>query len=183
MAIVGCGGKTSPNSQTAARVKMASFTHGALSFWYPAAWPARQRLLMTTSDSAGIVYLTQARLHNPCKHSTNAYGGVGISCRGGVLDALPPGDLFVSWSVVGDGPEPANGDHLVIDGHRAVVSYRDIRACDGIRGGEAGIAAAIAEGAEDNWYEMTACMRGPRLRLVEAQVRAMLGSVKLHASG
>ena len=32
--------------------------------------------------------------------------------------------------------------------------------------------------AADNWYEFSACIRGPGIQEVEAQVRALLGSVR-----
>jgi hypothetical protein len=180
--ITGCGRSASLDSQAMARVKMASFSGDGLSFRYPAAWTARRWPLFMISDERTIAYLTQAQLHDPCKRAKNAYGGVGVSCRGGVLNALPVGDVFITWALLGDGPEPAAGEHLVIDQHRATVSYNDAHICGEIRGVERGIAAAIATGT-GNWYEMEACLRGPGLPQAEAEVRVMLQTVRLHDTG
>jgi hypothetical protein len=120
-------------------------------------------------------------LHNPCKRAKNAYGGVGVACQGGVLDALPPGDVLIVWSIFGDDPEPATGEHEVIDGHRAILSFRDDFVRGMTRGAQVGIAAAISTGT-GNWYEMEACLRGPGLRQAEAEVRAMLRSVRLQTA-
>src|SRR5215467_1139282 len=88
--------------------------------------------------------LTQARLHNPCKRATNASGGVGMSCQGGVLVVLPPAMSLSRGPFLGSDLEPTTGEHLLIDGHRAIVSYRDTFVCGGIRGVQARIAAAIS---------------------------------------
>jgi hypothetical protein len=142
---------------------------------------AKQWPLLGTSDSTTIIYLTQARLHNPCKRSKNAYGGVGSACQGGVLDALPPGDVFVIWSIFGDDPEPATGEHEMIGGHKAIVSYRDNFVRGMAPGTQVGIAVAISTGT-GNWYEMEACLRGPGLREQESEVRAMLQSVRFQTA-
>jgi hypothetical protein len=175
--VAGCNADSSRTTLTATRVKMASFSGDGLSFRYPAAWTAKQSLLWETSDETTITYLTQARLHNPCKRSKNVYGGVGVACQGGVLDSLPAGDVFIVWSIFGDDPEPATGEHQMIGGHRAIVSYRDAFVRGMTRGAEVGIAAAISTGT-GNWYEMEACLRGPGLRQAESEVRAMLHSVR-----
>jgi hypothetical protein len=180
--IAGCSGGTSPSTPPAGKITMASFSKAGLSFRYPAAWTVKQWPLWMISDETTITYLTQARLHNPCKRSTNAYGGVGVSCQGGVLNALPPGDVFIVWSIFGSDPEPATGKHEMIDEHRAIVSYHDTFVRGMTRGAQVGIAAAIPTGT-GNWYEMEACLRGPGLRQAEAEVRAMLRSVRFHQTG
>jgi hypothetical protein len=62
-----------------------------------------------------------------------------------------------------------------------MVSYRDDFARRMTRGAKVGIAAAISTGS-GNWYEMEACLRGPGLREAEAEVRAMLESVRLQTA-
>jgi hypothetical protein len=167
------------NNRPAARVKMASFRGDGLPFRYPAAWTARRWPLLGTSMSMVITYLTQARLHDRCKPVTRP-GVNGFSCRGPVLDDLPAGDVLITWSAMGmpDFMKPVAGERQVIDGHRAIVSYSDPRACE-TRGVQVGMAAVIYRDLPGNWYVMTACLRGPGLRAAEGEVRAMLRSVRV----
>jgi hypothetical protein len=49
-------------------------------------------------------------------------------------------------------------------------------------GGSRTITAVIPQGARDNWYEMDACLRGPGLPAEQAEITAMLKTVRITAS-
>lgn len=69
----------------------------------------------------------------------------------------------------------------IIGGRPAVVTTRVPGTCAGL-GADETITAKILRAAADNWYTMTACLRGPGVRPDELAVRAMLGSVRISGS-
>jgi hypothetical protein len=155
------------------RVRWPGFRREGLAFRHPSAWRPQFGLLVGTLATR-ITVLSTARLRNPCQTYPH-----GVTCRGRILEVLPPGGVLVSWVLearFGTG-RPVNGPRTTIGGHRAFVSTRSWTGCP-VPGAQQVITAAIRQ-SRGNWLVMTACLRSPGLPQNEAAVWAMLRSVRL----
>jgi hypothetical protein len=148
-----------------------SFLH--LTFEYPASWTARHYDDQSTMSTA-IVFLSDQRMTSPCQD-----GGCGLPLRhlnrGAVLVWTEWG--FPDWSFDKD----AKGQPLTVGGRRARLLIEP--GCHQV-GGEVSMKAVVERPqAPDNWYELDACIRGPGVDQVEAQVRALLASTRFGKEG
>lgn len=154
---------------------LSRYSEYGFSFSYPAGWHAGSGWV-AMGGLTGIVYLSTERLHPPCKTLHHANGdATGGRCGADLVlpGVLPPGGVLVQWTGhFGSftGFSQRTGSLTRIGGHmaRIVSNESDCSAWDA----DESITAYIAPG-----YQMDACMRGPRLGQLKAQVQAMLRSV------
>ena len=177
LALVACGTSPSaPPGATASTLGLDRFDGESLSFAYPDAWRAA-RFEVVSSFSHLLVYLSTAAMSDPCDRTPNS-----IACVRSAVSALGPDGILVEWSGHGFPGwtfDPTKGRPMLVDGRRATLEHVDPSGghCQAI-GGERELLVTIDDPTADmNWTEMRACLRGPSLDGLQAQVESMLASV------
>jgi hypothetical protein len=160
--------------------RTAMFNQSGLTFSYPAGWKKGTWNDDVSDNSFMVVALSTTAQQDPCLSSVTIGGGRVTSICHYPVVALPPGRMLVTWSVWGhrDWREPPLTTY--IGGRAASETYAMGSWCKGLGGTET-ITVVIPRSLADNWYQMDACLRGPGLHAAEAQVAAMLSSVKIAA--
>ncbi len=179
VALVACGGSASPSPST------PSFRHfdgEVLSFDYPGAW-GNATFEVTSSFTTVLVYLSTAPMSDPCDRTSNS-----IACVRTVVSELAPDGVLVEWlrdSFPGWTFDSTKGHLITAGGRRATLEQVDPieEACQSI-GGERELVATIDDPTPDwNWTEMRACLRGPSLDRLQAQIQAMLTTITWNELG
>src|SRR6202035_4021464 len=154
-----------------------TFSKDGVRLRYPAAWRAYHYSNDYSSFSSVIVYLSNVRLHDPCvTHKTPQ--AVTTTC-GQPVDQLGPGSILVSWSANGFPGwsfAKARGTPIRVDGHRAKV-LRKHATCR-IRA-DVEIDVTVERRAEDNWYLIRACIRGPGTARFGGQFNRLLDTARV----
>jgi hypothetical protein len=156
-----------------------NYDHDGLSFRYPASWHA-QHFDVVSSFFSSSVYLRNQPMHAPCT-KTMIGNGVSISCRQ-PIDALLPGGVLAWWGSGGMptwrfGDQP--GSRIRLSGRDAKITIERPGTCRNLGADET--ISVVARNLElfDNYYSFEACLRGPGLKALEGQARAMIDSVTL----
>jgi len=163
-----------PPPQPALRTYRAGPEFLHLTFEYPGTWAARQ-YDDQSSFSTLIVFLSNQPMIPPCND-----GGCGLAVkrlnRGGVLA------WWSEWGMPGWAfDKNAKGESLTVGGRRATLVIKP--GCHQI-GGRVFMQAVVERPqVPDNWYELDACIRGPGVDQIEAQVRALLASTRFRKEG
>jgi hypothetical protein len=161
-------------------VRTTRFSSGEISFEYPASWHARTYAMPPAPFSTSIVWLSPQRMHAPCvtrhgKHNTT------ITCTDPVSH-LRPTSILADWT---SNANPAGrfrlqgGIPITIGGRRGrwLVQTGNTQAP---RLGQTETITVVVPmpGRSDAWYQLTAFLRGPDTDWLEAQIKAMLRSVR-----
>jgi hypothetical protein len=177
IAVSACG--TGPSPLPAATSSMSATGHFAgegLSFEYPGTW-GDASFDVESSFSHVLVFLSTAPLSDPCDRTANSF-----ACIRNPVTALGPDGVLVEWSrqsFPGWTFDPTRGRLTTVGGRQATLeqSVPLEGPCQEI-GGERELVVTIADPTPDmNWTGMRACLRGPSLDSLQAQVEAMLASV------
>ena len=177
LALMACG--TSPSSAPAATSSAPPLRHyqgDELAFDYPAGWSDAKFAVMS-SFSTVLVYLSTAPLSDPCDRTPNS-----IACIRNAVSALGQDGVLVEWSrqsFPGWRFDPTKGRLAMIAGKAATFEEVALTqgGCQAI-GGERELVVTIDDVTPDmNWTEMRACLRGPSLDGLQAQVEEMLATV------
>lgn len=174
LVVAGCTGSTPPDP-SAPPGAVRHFVGQGVAFDYPAAWGSA-RFDVVSSFSFSIVYLSTAPLADPCDRGPNT-----IACVREAASALGPDGVLVEWSghgFPGSTFDPTKGRRVAVGGRAATVE--DLAADDGCQsiGGERLLVVTIDDQRADaNWTEVRACLRGPAIADLEAEVGRMLASV------
>ena len=177
----GCASVTNARPATAAKERdpaAASFSVMGLTFRYPASW---RRSRTWSSDLPGfpaaIVYLSStSRLKAPCIASTSP-GRIAQTCEYPVR-VLPPAGVLVRWGVNGSPAWRRPKANTTIAGRRAAEMRTSGGWCAPLHATET-ITVIIPRAVPGTWYQMDACLRGPSVPQHEAQISAMLRSVRI----
>jgi hypothetical protein len=154
------------------------FSGGGITFRYPAGWTAETDPAFTFSFTTLIVYLSDERMGSPCLVTTTAT--TLMKTCGAPLSRLSAGSVLASWWEHGR-PDwtfkrDARGMPLRVGGHRAKL--RVTRVSCGV-GADVRVDVIVDRPANpDNWYEFSACIRGPGIQHRERQVMALLKTVQ-----
>lgn len=178
LTLAACTGDITPAWLTPSPPPFRHFDDQGLSFDYPGTWNKAQ-FVVISSFSNVIVDLSTAPLADPCDRTPGS-----IACVRSAVAALEPDGVLVEWtrrSWPGWTFDPTAGRPTQVGGRRATLqtfdSPPDASGCQGI-GAECALLVTIDDPTPDwNWTEMRACLRGPALDALRAQVDAMLGSV------
>jgi hypothetical protein len=172
----GCGGSSTVMQNRTPELR--AFHSKLLSFRYPVSWKAH-RYRNQSEFSTAIVYLSNDRLHPPCRHPRPGF----IHC-GAPLKRLHPRGVLVEWSENGFPGwtfKDAHGKPMRVDGLHAKLATDRRAGCEGL-GGDHGLVLTVERPhAADNWYELRACTAGPLAAATEAQVRALIASTNFTA--
>jgi len=177
----GCASGTSARPATAAKERnpaVASFSVMGLAFRYPASW---RRSRTWRSDLPGfpaaIVYLSStSRLRAPCIASTSP-GRIAQTCEYPVR-VLPRAGVLVRWGVNGSPAWRMPKANTTIAGRKAAEMRTSGGWCAPLRATET-ITVIIPRARSGTWYQMDACLRAPGGPQQEAQISAMLSSVRI----
>jgi hypothetical protein len=152
-------------------------------FEYPSCWTATSYGEESTF-STSLVDLSNQTMHDPCTTTTSAPGGPFqiTTCRLPIASLAPHG-ILVRWSNNGSPRWNLNqqsGTPLTVGGRPAREQIRgrsmlSSTICGSI-GADESISVEVAETEADNYYGMTACLRGPDAAVAISQIRAMLAS-------
>jgi hypothetical protein len=173
LALAACRADVSPSPSTPA---FQHFEDEALSFDYPGSWNGAT-FPVVSSFSNVLVYLSTAPLSDPCDRTANSIACVRLAVAG-----LGPDGVLVEWSreaFPGWTFDPSRGRLTTVGGRRATIEQVDPSegACQTI-GGERELVVTIDDPTPDmNWTEMRACLRGPSLDRLQAQIEEMLATV------
>jgi hypothetical protein len=159
-------------------VPTVSFSAMGLSFRYPATWRHASFSNDLSSFSGNVVDLSTSRLHDPC------IGGPAdgaVVCSGFPVDALAPGGVLVQWDVHGFPGFRLPGPNATIAGRPADQTKTSGGWCASL-GGTQTITVKISRDTPDDWYQMDACLTALNLLQQEAQLSALLRTVRVVAS-
>ena len=179
---VGCASTTSARPAAAVEARAAPtarFSAMGLSFRYPAAWRSATPRAGLSDFPALIVYLSTSRLSGTCMASASP-GRTAETCAYPIR-VLPPGGVLVRWNANGLPNWRMPKATTTVAGHGAVES----KARDGwcaVLGGTETITVMIPRAGPGTWYQMDACLRVPGLPRQEAEISAMLSSVRVNPS-
>jgi hypothetical protein len=168
--VTGCASTATP--QPAAT---SDFRTTGLAFRYPGTWHAGKWGDDVSSFSAPIVFLSTGRLHDPCQRTVKAQVTT-VSC-GDPVSALAPGGVLVRWSGNGAPSWHAPAANTKVGGRPATQTVTASAPCRAL-GGTRAIAVVIPDSAASSWYEMDACLRGPGIASEQAEITAMLKTVR-----
>ena len=175
----GCASATSAHPAAAVAppaAPTASFSAMGLSFRYPAAWRSMTPRSRLSDSPALIVYLSTSRLSGTCVASVRP-GRTAETCSDPIR-VLPPGGVLVSWNANDLPNRPMPKATTTVAGRAAVESKAQAGWCTVLDGTET-ITVMIPRTRPGTWYQMDACLRGPGLPGQEAQISAMLNSVRI----
>jgi hypothetical protein len=153
----------------------SEFSGMGLTFEYPASWRSHAWTADVSSFSALIDDLSTSELRNPC--TVTHRPGVTTSTCGLPVRALAPGGILVEWSDIGSPVWHLPKTNLMVGGHQASERITGGGWCTTMLGGTTTIEVMIARTQPANFYGMTACLRGPGISSLEAEISAMLKSV------
>ena len=175
--LAACGNGPSPvPAATPSAPATGHFAGDVLSFDYPGKW-GDASFDVTSSFSTVLVFLSTAPLSDPCDRTASV-----IACVRNPVTALESNGVLVEWSrqsFPGWTFDPTKGRLTTVGGRQATLeqSVPSEGPCQEI-GGERELVVTIVDPTPDmNWTGMRACLRGPSLDDLQAQVEAMLASV------
>jgi hypothetical protein len=154
-------------------VPTVSFSAVGLSFRYPATWRTGTWNDLS-SFTALIVYLSTSRLHDPC-----TVGEKGLTC-GDPMGTPLSGGVLVRWSADGFPGFRLPKPNVTVGGRPALETKTSGGWCASL-GGTQTITVTIPRDIPDNSYQMQACLSAPNLPQQEAQISAMLSTVRIDA--
>ena len=174
--LAGCGATPPASWVVPTAPAQSHFDSGVLSFDYPGAWSAA-RFDVVSSFSTVIVYLSTSPLADPCDRTPDS-----MACTRLAVSALAPDGILVAWSRRSWASwafDATKGRLLAVAGRRATIEQLDPgQGCRAV-GGTRELVVTIDDPTPDwNWTEAWACLRGPSLDALQAQVDAMLATVK-----
>ncbi len=159
-----------------ASIRLSGFSAMGLAFRYPETWRSGSWSDDVSSFSGLIVFLSTGRLHDPCERTVGAEV-TSVSC-GDPVSKVAPGGMLVRWDEGGFPNWHAPRSNTKIGGRPATETVTAGSWCRTL-GGNRTITVVIPQGASDNWYEMDACLRGPGIPAEQAEITAMLKTVRL----
>jgi len=152
-----------------------SFHATGLAFRYPAIWRPVTWSDDVSSFSGLVVALSTGRQHDPCQRAVKPQV-TSVSCADPV-DGLPPGGVLVRWTSNGFPNWHAPPANTRIGGRPATETVSTDNWCTAL-GGTRTIKVVIRGKVGFNWYGMDACLRGPGIAAGQAEISAMLASVR-----
>lgn len=151
------------------------FAAEGVRFTYPSSWHAYE-FDWASSFTASIAYVSNVRLQRPCVGQP-----LSPTCQG-PISRLPRNSALLIWT---DNGRPgwtfarAQGKTLAIHGRRARLRYLAPQRAWCPRNSRTMLDAAIERPeAPDNWYDLKACISGPRIKAVQRQVMTILVSFR-----
>jgi hypothetical protein len=170
--VTGCASAGAPQAAVT-----SGFSAMGLAFRYPGTWRSGTWNDDVSSFSGLIVFLGTGRLHDPCERTVGAQV-TSVSC-GDPVSKVAPGAMLVRWDEDGFPNWHAPRSNTKIGGRPATVTVT-VTAGSWCRtlGGSRTITAVIPLDS-DNWYEMDACLRRPGIPAEQAEITAMLKTVRL----
>lgn len=157
--------------------QLARFHRGGVSFEHPVAWRVHRYRNDNSTGSTLIAYLSNQRLHSPCRIRHPHHATIATCHR--PLSELRRGSILAAWTnngAKGWSPQRAPGRWIRIGGRPAKL-HLNHASCS--IGADVELDAVIPiSRAPHNWYEFTACIRGPGTAALERQTRALLRSVR-----
>jgi hypothetical protein len=200
LVVVGCGHPgVMPgvrHAQSSPATLRAVFRSHDLRLRYPSGWRTAVYGQAISSFSGSIVYVSNQRLNDPCVSwvggkTCNFWAVKSLRRAAAILQWTENG--FPGWSLQG---EP--GRSVTIDGRPSrelIMRLHGWRRhapggrlptarwylaglCRTVRANEL-VAVFVASHVVDNWYQFTACLRGPNLARLTGQALAVLKSTRL----
>jgi hypothetical protein len=168
--VTGCASAGNPQAAVT-----SGFSAMGLAFRYPGTWRSGTWNDDVSSFSGLIVFLGTGRLHDPCERTVGAQV-TSVSC-GDPVSKVAPGAMLVRWDEDGFPNWHAPRSNTKIGGRPATETVTTGSWCQAL-GGSRTITAVIPLDS-DNWYEMDACLRGPGIPAEQAEITAMLKTVRL----
>jgi len=169
---------TNPASTCDSPSTWAIYDGNGLRFDYPTCWtPVHNDEVSTFSTS--LVDLSNEPMQDPCTTTASS------SECGWPLTNLVTDGVLVRWSsngTLGWSLQQDPGTSLTVGGLAAREEVSQPGDCGSI-GADETIAVEAARTAPDNYYAMTACLRGPDLTQTASQVQQMLTSTTFINSG
>jgi hypothetical protein len=172
--VTGCASTAAPPPAAT-----SGFRATGLAFRYPQTWRSGTWGDDVSSFSAPIVLLSTGRLHDPCQRTVKAQVTT-VSC-GDPVSALAPGGVLVRWSGNGAPSWHAPAANTKVGGRPATETVTASAPCRAL-GGTRAITVVIPDSPASGWYEMDACLRGPGIASEQAEITALLKTVRFTAA-
>jgi hypothetical protein len=178
VAVAGCSATPAPSGADGIPGPTRHFVAPEVSFDYPGSW-REGHFDVVSSFSSSIVYLSTSPLADPCDRGANS-----IACIREAAAALDRDGVLVEWSHHGFPGwvfDPTKGQRVAVGGRPATVEDAAPTDLCGAIGGEREMTVTIDDpAAQSNWVEVRACLRGPDVEALRADIGRMLGSVAWH---
>jgi hypothetical protein len=169
-----------PSVATGGSTKSPTLKHYAdseISFRYPSDWRV-SHYTENSSFSSSIVFLSNQKLHAPCR-SFKVPVGLETTC-GQPLKRLARNGVLLTWTADGTPTfsiQSVPGIAGKIGGLSARLEVDHPGECRDIGAGVTVTAVAVRGApADNNFFELIACLRGPNLKSATDQVGALLRS-------
>lgn len=181
---VGCASTTSTSASSAHPAAAAAartaptvrFSAKGLSFRYPTTWRSVTPRAGLSDFPALLVYLSTARLKGTCVASSSP-GRIAETCAYPIR-VLPPGGILIRWNANGSPTWRMPKANTTVAG-RGAIETRTRGGWCAVLGATETITVMIPRAQPGTWYQLDACLRAPGLSRQEAQITAMLGSVRI----
>jgi hypothetical protein len=145
-------------------------------FDYPGSWHAAQ-FDQVSSFSSVLVYLSTEQPSDPCDRTASS-----VACTRSSVTHLGPNGVLITWThwgLLGRTFDPTRGRSLTVGGRTATLEQSDASgSCLGIGGARQILVTVPIPDVIDNWIEVEACVAGPDPSAAQAQIEAMLASVR-----
>jgi hypothetical protein len=149
----------------------------AVTFTYPSKWRLYRPVGDTGSFTTVFAYLGNIPLSDPCTRTPSSR-----SCAPFPFFSIPARIVVVRWSEDGFPVwtlRQAKGRSVRIAGRPAKLDIEHRRADYCPSNTSESIDATITRTVPGDWFEMVACLSGPNLGMRQAQILAMLRSVRI----
>lgn len=200
LAVAGCGHPgVMPgvrHAQSSPSTLPAVFRSHDLRLNYPSGWRTAVYGQAISSFTASIVYVSNQRLYDPCASwvggkTCNFWAVKSLRRAAGILQWTEDG--WAGWSLQSEPGRPVTIDgrpsrELIMRlhgwsrhaprGRLATARWYLAGLCRSVRANEL-VVVFVARHVADNWYQFTACLRGPNLARLTGQALAVLKSTRL----
>jgi hypothetical protein len=167
---------TGATTGASGRPAVKRYTDSEISFQYPAQWNIRH-FNERSSFSIPIVFVSNETLHAPCR-SFKVAAGEETTCNYPVKH-LAKGGVLLEWTSNGTPTFSINQVPGIAGKIGGLVSRLEVArpgTCHNIGADETITAIADRPSPTDNFFELSACLRGPHLSTLADEVTSLLHS-------
>jgi hypothetical protein len=161
----------SAHGKVSTSIPTTRYTSDVVTFTHPTSWVATISHA-GTSESTNLVILSNQAWNNPCNPSAT-------NCQGSAERQLGARGVWIQWATAGVLGTEYAGRSVTVSGRPAHELVSKPGECKDF-GAQETVSLVVGSLAQGNFFTMLACLRGPDLTQLVAQVDAMVSSAAFH---